>query len=413
MTQFSRLPYRRNRMFKPAALAATSLAVVAVSALPRAAHAQVTLYGAVDSGITYVNNVRTTANAAGNYTGSSVTRMANGVVWGSRFGFKGTEDLGGGNQVIFTLENGFTPSNGVLGNSGRLFGRQAFVGLTNSQYGTVTLGRQYDSANEYVGNLIYGMGSSFVHVGDLDHLDTIARVDNALKYTSPLMGGFRFGGLYSFGGTPGAISSGSTWSIGGSYAQGPLALAASYVDMRRSTTADPTTWTATADSVFNSSVNEGYASAQSAKFAAVAAQYQIGGLKAGLTYTNTRYIAGNTSLFDGSAVFDNYSTYLKYLVTPATQLFATYGYTARHDVSTAQGEAGTAHYNQWATGVNYSLSKRTGVYAQAVYVRASGNAVNARGQIVAATGVAGDLTLGASAATAGQFATTLGLYHLF
>jgi len=395
MTQFSRLPYRRNRMFKPAALAATSLAVVAASALPRAAHAQVTLYGAVDSGITYVNNVRTTANAAGNYTGSSETRMANGVVWGSRFGFKGTEDLGGGNQVIFTLENGFTPSNGALGNSGRLFGRQAFVGLANSQYGAVTLGRQYDSANEYVGNLIYGMGSSFVHVGDLDHLDTIARVDNALKYTSPLMAGFRFGGLYSFGGTPGSI------------------LAASYVDMRRSTTADPTTWTATADSVFNSSVNEGYASAQSAKFAALAAQYQIGELKAGLTYTNTRYIAGNTSLFDGSAVFDNYSTYLKYLVTPATQLFATYGYTARHDVSTAQGEAGTAHYNQWATGVNYSLSKRTGVYAQAVYVRASGNAVNARGQIVAATGVAGDLTLGASAATAGQFATTLGLYHLF
>lgn len=175
MTHFSRLPYQRNRLFKPAALTAASLAVLAVSALPCTAHAQVTLYGAVDSGVTYVNNVRTTANAAGNYAGSSVTRMANGVVWGSRFGLKGTEDLGGGNQVIFTLENGFTPSNGALGNSGRLFGRQAFVGLANSQYGTVTLGRQYDSANEYVGNLIYGMGSSFVHVGDLDHLDTIAR----------------------------------------------------------------------------------------------------------------------------------------------------------------------------------------------------------------------------------------------
>ena len=410
MTHFSRSLYSRNRMFKPAAATA---AVIATATLPHAAHAQVTLYGAVDSGITWVNNVRTTANAAGNFTGGSVARMANGVVWGSRFGFKGTEDLGGGNQAIFTLENGFTPSNGALGNNGRLFGRQAFAGLSNSKYGTVTLGRQYDSANEYVGNMIYGMGSSFVHVGDLDHLDTIARVDNAIKYTSPLLSGFRFGGLYSFGGTAGTLSSGSTWSVGGSYAQGPLALAASYVDMRRSVTADPATWTATADSVFNSSVNEGYASAASAKFAALAAQYQIGGLRAGLTYTNTRYIAGSNSLFDGSAVFDNYTTYLKYLVTPATQLFAEYGYTARHDVSTPKGEAGTAHYNQYVTGINYSLSKRTGVYAQAVYVRASGNAVNARGQIVAATGVAGDLTLGASAATAGQFAGTLGLYHLF
>ena len=160
MTHFSRSFYSRNRMFRPAAATA---AVIAAATLPHAAHAQVTLYGAVDSGITWVNNVRTTANSAGAFTGGSVTRMANGVVWGSRFGFKGTEDLGGGNQAIFTLENGFTPSNGALGNGGRLFGRQAFAGLSNSKYGTLTLGRQYDSANEYVGNMIYGMGSSFVH----------------------------------------------------------------------------------------------------------------------------------------------------------------------------------------------------------------------------------------------------------
>jgi hypothetical protein len=50
-----------------------------------------------------------------------------------------------GLSAIFTLENGFNASNGALGQNGRLFGRQAYVGLASTRYGTLTFGRQYGS----------------------------------------------------------------------------------------------------------------------------------------------------------------------------------------------------------------------------------------------------------------------------
>ena len=102
-----------------------------------AAHAQssVTLYGLIDAGITYTNNQH----------GHSNWQETSGSVNGSRWGLRGSEDLGGGLKAIFTLENGFSIANGTLGQKGREFGRQAFVGLASDQFGAVTLGRQYDS----------------------------------------------------------------------------------------------------------------------------------------------------------------------------------------------------------------------------------------------------------------------------
>ena len=110
-----------------------------------AAHAQssVTLYGLIDAGITYTNN----------QGGHSNWQETSGSVNGSRWGLRGSEDLGGGLKAIFTLENGFNIANGNLGQNSREFGRQAFVGLASDQFGSVTLGRQYDSAVDYLGPL--------------------------------------------------------------------------------------------------------------------------------------------------------------------------------------------------------------------------------------------------------------------
>src|ERR1700754_949010 len=96
------------------------------------AQSSVTLFGQIDEAIAYINN-------AG---GSASYRMRSGAWIGSQWGLIGTEDLGGGYRTFFRLENGFDVNTGKLGQGGREFGRQSFVGF-GSPYGTLTFGRQY------------------------------------------------------------------------------------------------------------------------------------------------------------------------------------------------------------------------------------------------------------------------------
>ena len=114
-------------------LTTLTLAMLGISGI---AHAQntVTLYGIIDTGLTYVSN-----QGGGRFVG-----MTSGNESGSRWGLKGSEDLGGGLKTVFQLENGFNSTNGRLGQGGRMFGRQAFVGLSSDKWGTLTAGRQYD-----------------------------------------------------------------------------------------------------------------------------------------------------------------------------------------------------------------------------------------------------------------------------
>ena len=98
------------------------------------AQSNVTVYGLLDTGLVHVTNV----NAAGD----SVTKMPSLTgSFPSRIGFRGVEDLGGGLQVVFTLESGLALDTGTSQQGNRLFGRQASVGLKGA-FGTVTLGRQ-------------------------------------------------------------------------------------------------------------------------------------------------------------------------------------------------------------------------------------------------------------------------------
>ncbi|KAG1161867.1 hypothetical protein G6F35_019101 [Rhizopus arrhizus] len=72
--------------------------------------------------------------------------MNDGIQNGSRFGLRGTEDLGDGLSAVFTLESGFTANNGNRSQGDRLFGRQATVGLSSDQWGLLELGRQTNIA---------------------------------------------------------------------------------------------------------------------------------------------------------------------------------------------------------------------------------------------------------------------------
>jgi predicted porin len=154
-----------------------------------AQNSAVTIYGLIDTGVEHVTNVGP--------AGDGLTRMP--TLTGalpSRIGFRGTEDLGGGLKAIFTLENGFGPDAGTLGQGGRLFGRQGFVGLSGD-WGAVTLGRQYTMLfysildSDILGPNIYGSGS-------IDSYIPNARADNAIAYRGTF-GGLTLGATYSFG----------------------------------------------------------------------------------------------------------------------------------------------------------------------------------------------------------------------
>src|SRR6476661_7346598 len=109
----------------------TRLAIAAGAALtaaPAFAQSSVTLYGIVDDSIVYQSSQTTLGSTSG---GRSNVKLASGIWAGSRFGLKGAEDLGGGNKAIFQLESGFDINSGSQQFSNAMFGRQAWIGLTN------------------------------------------------------------------------------------------------------------------------------------------------------------------------------------------------------------------------------------------------------------------------------------------
>src|ERR1700761_1725016 len=195
-----------------------------------AAHAQssVTLYGTLDAGLVYTNNSG----------GHSNWQQGSGAVSDTYFGLKGSEDLGGGLHALFKLESGFNLNNGRFNESNTMFNRQAYVGLQPDQFGTVTLGRQYDSMVDYLSPFAesgagYGNNLS-AHPFDNDNLDHSFSIKNSVKYQSANYAGFKFGGLYGFSNDAGQFSNNRAWSAGASYGNGPLNIAAAYMQLNNS-----------------------------------------------------------------------------------------------------------------------------------------------------------------------------------
>lgn len=158
-----------------------------------AAHAQadsVTLYGIVDTGIEYLTN--TTKTHGHTVAMPSVTGSVP-----SRWGLKGSENLGNGLQTVFDLESGFAPTTGASQQSGRLFGRNAYLGLNSTTYGTLTFGRQSTMLTD---SLPYGdvIGPSVFSVADFDLYIPNARADNSVRYMFSIPH-FKIGATYSFG----------------------------------------------------------------------------------------------------------------------------------------------------------------------------------------------------------------------
>jgi predicted porin len=370
------------------------------------AQSSVTLYGIVDEGFEAVSN----STASGSSSGARLYRLdGTAGLKGSRWGLRGNEELGGGTQAIFLLENGFDPSSGRLAQGGTEFGRQAFVGLNGDRYGTVTFGRQYDSVVEYLGRL--GFSDSNVgtthsaHPADIDNFKNSRRTNNAVKFQSLDYAGLAFGGLYSFGGVPGSPATNRLYSLGAGYKRGPVSLGVAYLDVRNPSASlfgSNASDTPTSNGLTTSPIFSGYASASTYQVAGVAGSYTLGATVLGFTYSNIRF--GNIGkLGNASASFSDEEVSIQHHIT--SRLLAGIAYNHLHG-SAVRGTIGGADYNQFAIGVDYTLSSRTDVYLAAAYQKANGHDSTGRPAVA-------NLADESPSSNGHQAVTRIGLRHTF
>jgi len=346
----------------------SSFVLVAFGAFTSAAQAQssVTLYGLIDAGLTYVNND----------AGKTLIAAQSGITQAPRWGLKGSEDLGGGLQTVFQLENGFNIFTGKLGQGGLDFGRQAYVGLADNTWGTVTVGRQYDSIDDYVqpATLNGNWSAYYSHAGDIDNTDNSYRINNSVKYASPAYKGLTFGGMYAFGGVAGEFGENSMFGLGAKYSNGPIYLTAAYEYARNPATQfTDGSWVASSSNPAQFGAF-GYVGATptSSQIIGAGGTYSIGQTKVGLDYTNTKFDDANGTA--SSVTFNNAELWGQYALTPATTLIAGDTFTFAKTGYTLPGVGTKPKWNQLNLMADYALSKRTDVYLMTAWEKAFGGA---------------------------------------
>ncbi len=373
------------------------------------AHAQssVTLYGLIDAGISYVNHSKSPGGS------DSLIKYDDGVAQGSRWGLRGTEDLGGGLKALFVLENGFNTGNGTMGQNNSLFGRQAYAGLSKNGLGSLTFGRQYAFTTDYLG-ANYSTGGQTVagnyayHVNDIDQL-TSSRINNAVKFSSANLAGFTFGAMYGFsnqaGAFAGAPSTGSgasaaagssrAYSFGANYAAGPFSVGAAFTDIHYPGQATQPFTT----SLFGVATGSSGSQIRDLRAYGVGGRYTLGQATLWALWTNTRLdpTAGTATTYNA------YEIGGKYALTSALTGGLGYTYSRATD-------SFNAHWNQIDASVDYALSKRTDIYLLGIYQKASGtvNGVAVPAQIGSSTSY-----FNTSGTSSNQLAFRAGLRHRF
>jgi predicted porin len=202
---------------KKAHLMACSGAAALMLVAPTAfAQSSVTLYGLVDTTVRYLTNADSNNNG--------LTAMGEGVETPSRWGMKGSEDLGGGLSAVFRLENQFQLWSGKLDNSSnQLFQRQSYVGISSSQYGTVTVGRQQTPFFEQMGNTYdpLTVADFWQDSWAYNPVGPFLFTNSSVKYNGTFAG-LQVEGMYGFGGVPGSTGQNSMYGFTASYTTGPV-----------------------------------------------------------------------------------------------------------------------------------------------------------------------------------------------
>lgn len=347
----------------------TLIALAAVAATSAAfAQSSVTVFGVVDAGY---NSKSWKADGGKN---AKSTGVVDGALAGSRFGFRGVEDLGGGLKAEFMIEQGLSPtsagltnartassgfqiegaSTGLTGRSTTSLNRQSFLGVSGG-FGAVRLGYQYTNVYELATLSGYHAGAEGVHGADFAHVAGFAYVGgtraNAITYISPKFGGFtaqfQYGagtGLQSFENNITTASADGQFeakrtSIMGKYAAGPLSVALAYTAHKNGTSSPGPSKPATV----------------TANLTQLGASYDFGMAKVGFTYnTGDNDIADKTSYRELDA----------YSLSASVPFGSTSLVVAYHDIDEKNGN-GTkiTDGSGYQFGVVHSLSKRTAAYA--------------------------------------------------
>ena len=374
----------------------TFLALSVMSAFSATAFAQtnVTVYGVIDTAIRYTSN-QVTANGAL----ASQTAMTEGAFQGSRIGFKGTEDLGGGTAAFFQLENGFQSNNGAFDQQGQLFGRQAFVGLKNSNLGQLTIGRQYGLAFETLGNYDpLGIGN-FVENEWSAFLYGI-RFDNTVKYThnfGPVTAALQ----YSLGEQAGQNSIGSTVAGALAYTQGTFSIGGIYQQSKDANAAEMKL------GGVGTSFGVGPATLYLQYFQAKRDPgFQKAASNSGGALANTSMIsnAGNVLRRTDGVL----TTGVLYQATPALGFTLGYMYDQIKNVSSAGVNGRIASLYAVA---DYNLSKRTDVYFEIDKTSLGGGEIQDQNGVMPFAG--SSLGAGASNAASSRTGVGIGLRHHF
>uniref|UniRef100_UPI003F496519 porin n=1 Tax=Cupriavidus yeoncheonensis TaxID=1462994 RepID=UPI003F496519 len=386
---------------KKAALAAAVLGTLSNVAI---AQSSVTLYGVADMGLEYVNQVGATPSAANGFnpgTGHSVTRLNSGGLSGSRWGLRGTEDLGSGLSSVFVLESGFNMDTGLSTQGGRLFGRQAFVGIQSKSYGQILLGRQYTSLFDAMANFVpMRFATEYEPAGVL--LGPNFREDNTVKYkgvfgpvsasahwsfgtglvvpqASPLLGA---GG--GSGEVPGQFRRDSAYGVGVNYFSGKVGVGVGYDQFNPTYGTDTGTFK-------NAAVSASYFIADTLKV--------IGGYRWGQNRgPGGRLIKRDNFYWAGA----------QYQATP------TIGFMFEYDYDDVKSQFGSNTPNLWQISLTstYSFSKRTDLYATVGYSKNAGLALDSLSNNFASSNAYG-MPYSLANGQSSMLGVAIGLRHTF
>ncbi|MFM0628099.1 porin [Paraburkholderia xenovorans] len=360
------MPVRQIRLLKTAAIVGG--AAIAMTSEQASAQSSITLYGVADVSVRYLTN--------SNATNDGRLFMTNGAITNSRWGLRGSEDLGGGLKAIFDLESGINLQDGSASDSQRLFNRNAYVGLS-SQYGTLTLGRQKTPLFDLLGDTYdpLTVGNYFENSWLPGALGAGLYADNAVKYTGTYKG-LTMAAMYSFGTNsestgaggfsgqvPGHLGAGSMYGFTLSYVAGPLSVAGGVQQNSDNSNHKQTIFNANAVYAFSTvKVYVGYLHSKD----------DTGFVDSALAQQT---LVPGVDIQNGSGRVDNGPfAGVTWQATPALTLTGAAYYDHMSNAAIGNGQLGSGNRYTLVALAEYALSKRTEVYGTVDFDKVSGAA---------------------------------------